>query len=305
MSNINKKPSRSVRRAMIRRKRVMKEMIVDEYLNIALSIFSWNVDKDVYNNRLISNTIEKLLAHNGVATIFRNEAGVIEVRSVGGVMTYNSYNEPITWEGIAINPSRNRNVKLNVDNAVLIYNNKTKTPSIAFINHWAETLIDIDNTIQQQLKAHKTPFVFYGKEEDLLTFKQSYENLVDGYGMFFYDSSSATAMGKNPPFNLFNADIEFKIDKLLDVEDKYENKILKRLGLQANYVEKKAQLNKDETNKNDDIVLINFNSFKTEREYARMQMERVLGTPVELVISDYLSKQRGVKDEEVEDDETK
>ena len=112
---------------------------------------------------------------------------------------------------------------------------------------------------------------------------------VDGEGAFFLDSESKTGQGE--PFRVFNSDVDYKGDKLMMLYEAFENRVFTLLGIQSNRIDKKAQIGETEVNKNDDVILINFEAFNSERESAIESLKEI-GINVKLHINKFLIKQR-------------
>ena len=71
----------------------------------------------------------------------------------------------------------------------------------------------------------------------------------------------------------------------------FENRVFTLLGIQSNRIDKKAQIGETEVNKNDDVILINFEAFNSERESAIESLKEI-GINVKLHINKFLIKQR-------------
>jgi len=274
-------------------------MFTDEFRNLALSIFKWKLVDDKYTNMMLNDRIEQLLYETGMVTIFRDKKdGVVKVGNVGGSIKYNYLMIPQKWGAVFPNGEMVNDVT--IDNGVIIYNNKTHTPTQAYADYVASKMVATDVTIDQQLIAHRVPFTFTGEENDMLTFKLAYEKISGGVPVIYLDNAKLS--NDKSVFNVFNSDIEYKADKLMDLFDKYENRFLKAIGLQSNYIEKKAQQNEEEINKNDDIILVNFASYKEEREHAIEILKNIVGfESVSLEVNEFLTLQRGEKNGNRED----
>ena len=235
----------------------------------------------------MSREVEHLLFNHGWATIFRDKDGIVKIGKVVGFGKLGIYRQFVEWSAVLANGQTVHG--LNETNAVIIYNNKSRFSTRYMIEDDIRNMIDVDTSIIQHIKAVRVPFVFSGNEEDMLTFKTMWESVIDGEGAFFLDSESKTGQGE--PFRVFNSDVEYKGDKLMMLYEAFENRVFTLLGVQSNRIDKKAQIGETEVNKNDDVILINFEAFNSERESAIESLKEI-GINVKLNINKFLIKQR-------------
>ena len=262
--------------------------IIDYFYNTATSIFSYEFEGvSKMTNNLMSREVEHLLFNHGWATIFRDKDGIVKIGKVVGFGKLGIYRQFVEWSAVLANGQTVRG--LNETNAVIIYNNKSRLSTRYMIEDDIRNMIDVDTSIIQHIKAVRVPFVFSGNEEDMLAFKTMWESVVDGEGAFFLDSESKTGQGE--PFRVFNSDVEYKGDKLMMLYEAFENRVFTLLGIQSNRIDKKAQIGETEVNKNDDVILINFEAFYSERKSAIESLKEI-GVNVKLNINKFLIKQR-------------
>jgi hypothetical protein len=235
----------------------------------------------------MSRELEHLLFNHGWATVFRDKDGIVKIGKVVGFGKLGIYRQFVEWSAVLANGQTVHG--LNETNAVIIYNNKSRLSTRYMIEDDIRNMIDVDTSIIQHIKAVRVPFVFSGNEEDMLAFKTMWESVVDGEGAFFLDSESKTGQGE--PFRVFNSDVDYKGDKLMMLYEAFENRVFTLLGIQSNRIDKKAQVGETEVNKNDDVILINFEAFNSERESAIESLKEI-GINVKLNINKFLIKQR-------------
>lgn len=289
MAKIRTQKNRYERRKAMRETARRVNKIIDYFYNTATSIFSYEFEGvSKMTNNLMSREIEHLLFNHGWATIFRDKDGIVKIGKVVGFGKLGIYRQFVEWSAVLANGQTVRG--LNETNAVIIYNNKSRLSTRYMIEDDIRNMIDVDTSIIQHIKAVRVPFVFSGNEEDMLTFKSMWESVVDGEGAFFLDSESKTGQGE--PFRVFNSDVDYKGDKLMMLYEAFENRVFTLLGIQSNRIDKKAQIGETEVNKNDDVILINFEAFNSERESAIESLKEI-GINVKLNINKFLVKQRG------------
>lgn len=288
MAKIRTQKNRYERRKALRETARRVNKIIDYFYNTATSIFSYEFEGvSKMTNNLMSREVEHLLFNHGWATIFRDKDGIVKIGKVVGFGKLGIYRQFVEWSAVLANGQTVHG--LNETNAVIIYNNKSRLSTRYMIEDDIRNMIDVDTSIIQHIKAVRVPFVFSGNEEDMLTFKTMWESVVDGEGAFFLDSESKTGQGE--PFRVFNSDVEYKGDKLMMLYEAFENRVFTLLGIQSNRIDKKAQIGETEVNKNDDVILINFEAFNSERESAIESLKEI-GINVKLNINKFLIKQR-------------
>ncbi len=288
MAKIRTQKNRYERRKAMRETARRVNKIIDYFYNTATSIFSYEFEGvSKMTNNLMSREVEHLLFNHGWATIFRDKDGIVKIGKVVGFGKLGIYRQFVEWSAVLANGQTVHG--LNETNAVIIYNNKSRLSTRYMIEDDIRNMIDVDTSIIQHIKAVRVPFVFSGNEEDMLTFKTMWESVVDGEGAFFLDSESKTGQGE--PFRVFNSDVDYKGDKLMMLYEAFENRVFTLLGIQSNRIDKKAQIGETEVNKNDDVILINFEAFNSERESAIESLKEI-GINVKLNINKFLVKQR-------------
>ncbi len=288
MAKIRTQKNRYERRKALRETARRVNKIIDYFYNTATSIFSYEFEGvSKMTNNLMSREVEHLLFNHGWATIFRDKDGIVKIGKVVGFGKLGIYRQFVEWSAVLANGQTVHG--LNETNAVIVYNNKSRLSTRYMIEDDIRNMIDVDTSIIQHIKAVRVPFVFSGNEEDMLTFKTMWESVVDGEGAFFLDSESKTGQGE--PFRVFNSDVDYKGDKLMMLYEAFENRVFTLLGIQSNRIDKKAQIGETEVNKNDDVILINFEAFNSERESAIESLKEI-GINVKLNINKFLIKQR-------------
>ena len=288
MAKIRTQKNRYERRKAMRETARRVNKIIDYFYNTATSIFSYEFEGvSKMTNNLMSREVEHLLFNHGWATIFRDKDGIVKIGKVVGFGKLGIYRQFVEWSAVLANGQTVHG--LNETNAVIIYNNKSRLSTRYMIEDDIRNMIDVDTSIIQHIKAVRVPFVFSGNEEDMLAFKTMWESVVDGEGAFFLDSESKTGQGE--PFRVFNSDVDYKGDKLMMLYEAFENRVFTLLGIQSNRIDKKAQIGETEVNKNDDVILINFEAFNSERESAIESLKEI-GINVKLNINKFLIKQR-------------
>lgn len=287
-------PNRREKRAALRAVSDKFFNLYNRFYNTATSIFSYKINGlDEYTQRLISNEIEHLLYNKGWATIFIDPSdNILKVGTPVGMGQIGQYRQWVKWNAVMANGYTVYG--LNYKNAVILYNNKSTIPTGLLIEEEIKNMIETDVTIKQHIIALRAPVIFSGSEDEMLMFKELYNSIAGGEPVMFLDKGNNN-LGAPEPFRVWNSDVTYVGDKLMMLYEAFENRVFTLLGIQSNRIDKKAQLGQTEVDKNDDVILINFESFKSEREYGVKRANEVFAGAftIELEINEYLTLQRG------------
>lgn len=171
---------------------------VERLTELSISTFEWKNLPEEIDERFMELT----LFQDGQSVFFRDEAldEYLALRCMFGA-PLNVYNIPTWRKAYAAN---GYNYDLNIDNSVMIFNNRLHTNSYPSVYWYAQRLWDIDRTIDINVKAQKTPILLQGTPEQRLTLKNLYKQ-YDGNEPFIYgdknfDFSQLKAISTGAPY---------------------------------------------------------------------------------------------------------
>lgn len=251
---------------------VEKDLLMNKWQNIATSIFKW----DNLPSGITEKNIEKLLYKGGSAVFINDSSLGYMVLDVAFTGQFNVNGEPIKWQAVGLN----YNQPYTIDNSVLIQNNPTRTPTINYISYQIDKMIDIERTHTLNLNAQKTPMMFSGSEDELLTFKNILEQVVGGNLVVYMDKS---LNGK--PFEVHVPQVQYLAKDLHDDYNVYENRIKEYIGLDAISVDKKERLLKGEGDSNDEHINANLSVYLDERQLAVDKINKMFNLVIKLSIN--------------------
>lgn len=262
----------------------LTKLLQMNWTNKACSIFQWKIhveEKLIEDNDFISDQIERLLFEDGHCVIFRDDDGVLKVYRWAMTKGLNGYGQPVAWYVFGMN-GQDR-FERNIENSVLIWNDKYRYPTKGYVDFIiANKLVNIEMTIDQHLNAMKVPYIFSGEKSELLTFKNFYKKITEAEPVI-YVNKSITEAGN---FEVHNPQVVYIADKLQQLYNDYEGRILSHLGLQYVGIEKKERLITTEVNANNDNSDSTFVSRLTERKRATKLMKKVLNIDVEVKLNE-------------------
>ena len=151
--------------------------------------------------------------------------------------------------------------ELNEENSVVIYNNYLRKPSCYTVNHYANRLADLENAIDVNCKAQKTPVAILCNENERLSMKNLYEQ-YDGNYPFIFGEKDLNVKG----VRAISTGAPFVADKMYQIKMQIWNEALTHLGISNISYQKKERLVSDE-------VIRNMGGTIASR-YSRLEMRR-------------------------------
>lgn len=230
------------------------DQLYNRFLNLALNRFKWSN----LPNGVTSRKIEEFLVQHGQVMFFK-ENGVFIVLPSYGVGRYDIYNEPISYNVIGNNYNRT----IDRDDGVIIRNNATASNDFDDLVLFAERINEVEQTMDINLNAQKTPFVVLCDEKERLTFK----NIMNQVHKFKYAIFGSKKLSLNS-IDVLQTKSDFLLDKLQDHKNSLMNELLTFLGINNNNTDKKERLLVDEVNANNEFILVNIEHMYEERKLA-------------------------------------
>lgn len=135
--------------------------------------------------------------------------------------------------------------ELDETNSVIIYNNYLRKPSCYTVNHYANRLADLENAIDVNCKAQKTPVAIICDENERLSMENLYAKYEGNYPFIFgerdLDLKGIRAIQTGAPF---------VADKMYQIKMQIWNEALTHLGISNISYQKKERLVSDEVIRN-------------------------------------------------------
>lgn len=212
----------------------------DKLTELAVSMFEWvNLPPEIDEIFL-----ERVLFFQGAAVFFKddvlNKYICLPFAAEG---QWNIYDVPTRRRAIATNGYQNGD--LNENNSVIIYNNLIRTPSTLDMRIYADRLWKIDQTIEMNLNAQKTPLLIVCDETQRLTMKNLYMQ-YDGNQPFIFGDKTQL---KGDSIQAINTGAPFIADALWQMKSNIWNEALTYLGISNLQMTKKERLITDEVNR--------------------------------------------------------
>lgn len=135
--------------------------------------------------------------------------------------------------------------ELDESNSVVIYNNYLRRPSCYTVNHYANRLADLENAIDVNCKAQKTPIAILCNENERLSMENLYSQYEGNYPFIFGEKDLNIA-----GVRAINTGAPFVADKMFQIKMQIWNEALTHLGISNISYQKKERLVSDEVIRN-------------------------------------------------------
>lgn len=243
-------------------------------LELGISRFQWNDLPPTIDERFLELT----LMTDGQAIYFRDEVmGDLALQvMIGGPLDV--YRVPIERTAFAAN---GYNKRLDNTNSVIIWNNLLRTNTYYIVLKYAKLLYDLDQIINVNLRAQKTPVLIKGTPQQKMTLENVYKQ---------YDGNEPVIFGyQNLDLNditVLKTDAPYVADRIYDMKTKYWNEALTALGISNVTMSKKERLISDEVNRSMGGTVAMRNSGLEARRYAADQINAMFGTNISVNFRD-------------------
>lgn len=210
----------------------------DNLMQLGMAMFDWQDLPETCNERYI----EKTEYFRGATIFFKDDDLGYLCLPVIFNGPFDVMDEPDSR--VAYSRSGYRK-QLKKDNSVIIWNNYLRKPSCLTVNHYARRLADLENSIDVNCKAQKTPVLIRCSENQRLTLENLYQKYEGNYPFIFgekdLDVKGISAIMTGAPF---------VADKMFQIKMQIWNEALTELGISNISYQKKERLVSDEVIRN-------------------------------------------------------
>ena len=201
-------------------------------------MFEWQDLPNTVDERFLELT----LFNDGQAVFFKDDVmGFLGLQNITNGRL-NVYRVPVGRRAFAVNGYQKR---LTEDDSVIIYNNYLRTGTARDIERFARRLWNLDQIIDVNANAQKTPVLVQGTIQQRLTLMNLYKEFDGNAPVIFGD--------KNLDINalkVLKTDAPFVADKLYQLKTQIWNEALTFLGISNLNIQKKERLVSDEVTRN-------------------------------------------------------
>ena len=222
---------------------------------LAMSMFDWENLPETIDKRFI----ERTLYMRGASVFFKDDDLGYLCLPVAWAGPFDVYTNPKEYYAYSTSGYKSR--ILNEENSVIIWNNYLRTPSCYTVEFDAKRLADLEQAIDINCKAQKTPVLILCSENERQTMLNLYGK-YEGNEPFIFGEKDLNVKG----VTALNTGAPFVADKLYQMKMQVWNEALTELGISNISYQKKERLVSDE-------VIRNMGGTIASR-YTRLEMRR-------------------------------
>lgn len=218
----------------------------NQLMELGMSMIAWDFDKIPEEQRTFLNDrqIEYHEYYKGATVFFKDEE--LDEYLCLPVMLSGPYDlDDMPKKRMAYSKNTNYKKELDESNSVIIYNNYLRIPSCYTVDHYADMLSDLEESIRVNCKAQKTPVAILCNENERLTMQNLYEQFDGNYPFIFGQKELNVKDIKS-----INTGAPFVADKLYQIKMQIWNEALTYLGISNISYQKKERLVSDEVIRN-------------------------------------------------------
>lgn len=258
------------------------QFYLDRLMELSVSMFEWKNVPESIDTRFL----EMILFTNGSAVFFRDDDLTIKTGIAEGLVSegtylalpvamngqWNVYNVPMRSRAYA---SNGYNKELDYQDSVIIYNNMIRSNSIGTCRYYARRLWDLDNSIDVNAMAQKTPVLIQCDESQRLTMLNLYKE-YSGNQPFIFGNKNLDVNG----LKVLKTDAPYVADKLYQLKTEIWNEALTYLGISNINYQKKERMISDEVIRNQGGTIASRYSRLNARREAARQINDMFGLDI-------------------------
>lgn len=226
---------------------------------LATSLFTWEGLDEVCGFGA-SNFLEEALFTKGIACFIKDKELGYMVTNCNPTDKLNTYNLPTKVNAWSIAYHQ----IFDLDDVVLIMNNKMRQPTSSTIDLVAYRLYDTQRTIDININSQKTPVLLEGDDKSILSLENVYNQYSGNSPVLFPNKQ----FDINTRINAVTTDAPFVADKLVAYKHELWNETLTFLGIDNANTDKKERLITDEVESNNQLINYYLNCFYSTRKQA-------------------------------------
>lgn len=211
-------------------------MYLRRLCELSMSMFEWEGLPDSVDVRYLE--MEEFI--NGQAIFFQDPVLGELVLGCMANGSFDVYGEPVRRRAYSRYSGYN-SPELDNTNSVIIWNNYMRTPSAQDVFYYADRLWDLDNIIDVNCRAQKTPVLIQCDEKQRLVLMNLYKE-YDGNSPVIFGDKNLDIKG----FGVLKTDAPFVADKIYELKNQIWNEALTYLGISNVSYQKKERLISDE-----------------------------------------------------------
>ena len=238
--------------------------LFNKYKMLAMSQFEWVGLPE----GLESKHIERALFNFGKAIFFKDPNAsymCLEAQTSG---KQNVYGEPLGW--IATGVGYHKHVK--DEDCVIISNNILRVSTYDIVMHYVNKMTECERTMDVNVKAVKTPYIFACDDKDVMTFKRMFQQIDGNVPALYMDR------GINlDSISVMQTGVKFLCNDIMDYKKSVENELFTFLGFNNSPIDKKERVNVHEVESNNQLIESFGDLGFRSRQMARDEIREMFG----------------------------
>lgn len=244
-----------------------------QFTDVFIRLFKWNnLPKEIP-----VDIMERTEFNDGKTLFFLDETLGFFALPTAGFTEFNEYGIPVKYRAIGFN---GKQWERDLTNSVLIKNSPLLSPCLPTVFDYCKELADIRGAINVNVNAVKTPLVFTGKKEELLSLKNSFKKISGNEPVIYCEE------GMKQNLNQFITQPQYVGDKLAYQFNFTLSQLLTYLGINNNPVEKAERLVTAEASSNNDFINANLRARLKCRQEACDKINEMFGLNVSVEIDE-------------------
>ena len=272
-------------------RQTVKYGLMKKYYGIAQSMWEWTFSDDFEDMQSMDRGVqpERTLFRNGECCVFRDpkteQCHILPLTYDGGINLYGFFSSwhpiPVGWDESKRGQydkaiSDLMELKLNAENSVIIRNDRFGTGDMDYIDQMINELVECTLTDNQLILLSRMPIVFEVTQDNLLSAKNVFLQLAQGYPVT-YKNLSGEKVDYVIPTGI-------SIDTgLFELFDRFECQILDYLGIDCVPITKRAQQTVSEVQSNDGKIYTRRQEKLKQRSNACDRINAMFGTSLRCV----------------------
>lgn len=249
------------------------------FLELDTNRFRWKNLPDSIDPRYL----ELFLCRNGAVVFLRDP---ITEEYAAFMCTWTGFDDYYNPTDFYVILPTGKQISLDSENAVIIWNNFTRTSDIPAINMYSTTIADIYVSALVNARAQKHPVAMVAEnEQQKLTMINAYKNYAGNHPVIFVKDKQTVANN----FTTVNTGAPFVVQELLDAKDRIMEEFLKWLGVKVPLSNNRERLIVNEQIDANAVTYQLRNRGLHSRQIAAEQINKMFGLNIEVEFNEELS----------------
>lgn len=253
--------------ASLAKNMLSNNMYLRRLCELSMSMFKWEGLPESVDVRYL----EMELFLTGQALFFKDD--VMGYLTLGCLAngSFDVYGEPISRRAYSRYSGYNSDAFTEKD-SVIIWNNYMRVASAQDVMYYAQRLWDLDNTIDINARAQKTPILIQCDEKQRLSLLNVYKE-YDGNSPVLFGDRNLDIKG----FGVLKTDAPFVADRVYELKNQIWNEALTYLGISNVSYQKRERLITDEVTRSQGGTIASRYSRLAMREQACERINKMFG----------------------------